>query len=124
MKQLYFSPRDRRSAPCRSGGWRDEGVGRRFAFRATACAITVVALLTPGGEAGRSLAVEPRGRTSGSTDGDAAFRSARMLVVGTACAWAAVGELARQKEWGRRLLAIGILAVNLVGDFRERYGAA
>ncbi len=39
---------------------------------------------------------------------------ALMAVVGTACGLAAVG-LARNSEWGRRL-AIGVLAVNLVGD--------
>ena len=39
---------------------------------------------------------------------------ALMAVVGTACGLAAVG-LASNAEWGRRL-AIGVLAVNLVGD--------
>jgi hypothetical protein len=37
-----------------------------------------------------------------------------MLLVGTACATAAIG-LARQKAWGRRL-AIAILVINLAGD--------
>ena len=37
-----------------------------------------------------------------------------MIVVGTACGLAAIG-LARNAEWGRRL-AIGVLAINLVGD--------
>jgi hypothetical protein len=39
---------------------------------------------------------------------------ALMALVGAACGLAAAG-LARNAEWGRRL-AIGILAVNLVGD--------
>ena len=39
---------------------------------------------------------------------------ALMAVVGAACGLAAFG-LARNAEWGRRL-AIGVLAVNLVGD--------
>lgn len=37
-----------------------------------------------------------------------------MIVVGTACAAAAVG-LWKRREWGRRL-AIGILLINLMGD--------
>jgi hypothetical protein len=39
---------------------------------------------------------------------------ALMAIVGAACGLAAVG-LAKNAEWGRRL-AIGVLAVNLVGD--------
>ena len=39
---------------------------------------------------------------------------ALMAVVGAACGLAAFG-LAKRAEWGR-LLAIGVLAVNLIGD--------
>ncbi len=37
-----------------------------------------------------------------------------MIIVGLACASAAIG-LARRARWGRRL-AIGVLAINLLGD--------
>ena len=84
-----------------------------FAFGATACAVTVAALLTPGGTLDIVWRVNPEAHLGFQKIGTA-LSVLLMFVVGTACAWAAVG-LARQKEWGRRL-AIGILAVNLIGD--------
>ena len=84
-----------------------------FAFGATACAVTVVALLTPGGMLELVWRLNPEAHLGFQKLGTA-LSVLLMFVVGIACARAAVG-LARQKEWGRRL-AIGILAVNLVGD--------
>jgi len=84
-----------------------------FAFGATACAFTVAALLTPGGTLDIVWRLNPEAHIGFQKIG-AALSALLMFGVGTACAWAAVG-LARQKQWGRRL-AIGILAVNLVGD--------
>ena len=84
-----------------------------FAFGATACAVTVAALLTPGGTLDIVWRLNPEAHLGFQKIGTA-LSVLLMFVVGIACAWAAVG-LARQKEWGRRL-AIGILAVNLIGD--------
>ena len=84
-----------------------------FAFGATACAVTVAALLTPGGKLDIVWRLNPEAHLGFQKIGTA-LSVLLMFVVGTACAWAAVG-LARQKEWGR-WLAIGILAVNLIGD--------
>ena len=84
-----------------------------FAFGATACAVTVAALLTPSGKLDIVWQLNPEAHLGFQKIGTA-LSVLLMFVVGTACAWAAVG-LARQKEWGRRL-AIGILAVNLIGD--------
>ncbi len=84
-----------------------------FAFGATAARLTVAALLTPGGTLDIVWRLNPEAHLGFQKIGTA-LSVLLMFVVGTACAWAAVG-LARQKEWGRRL-AIGILAVNLIGD--------
>jgi len=84
-----------------------------FAFGATACVVTVAALLTPGGTLDAVWRLNPEAHIGFQKIGTA-LSVLLMFVVGTACACAAVG-LARQKQWGRRL-AIGILAVNLVGD--------
>jgi hypothetical protein len=84
-----------------------------FAFGATACAVTVAALLTPGGKLDIVWRLNAEAHLGFQKIGTA-FSVLLMFVVGTACAWAAVG-LARQTEWRRRL-AIGILAVNLIGD--------
>jgi uncharacterized membrane protein (UPF0136 family) len=84
-----------------------------FAFGATACTVTVAALLTPSGTLDIVWRLNPEAHLGFQKIGTA-LSVLLMFVVGTACAWAAVG-LARQKQWGRRL-AIGILAVNLVGD--------
>ena len=84
-----------------------------FAFGAAACAVTVAALLTPGGTLDIVWRLNPDAHLGFQKIGTA-LSVLLMFVVGTACAWAAVG-LALQKQWGRRL-AIGILAVNLIGD--------
>ena len=83
-----------------------------FAIGAVICLITIIALLFPGG------ALEPIWRLN--PDAHAAFQKIGrlsillMLVVGSACALAAVG-LAKRTQWGHRL-ALGILSFNLLGD--------
>jgi hypothetical protein len=89
-----------------------EGVGRLFAFGATACAVTVAALLTPGGTLDIVCRLNPEAHLGFQKIGTA-LSVLFMFVVGTACAWAALGLAAQ--AMGRRL-AIGILTVNLVGD--------
>ena len=84
-----------------------------FAFGASACATTMAALLVPGGELDCVWRLN-RAAQVGFQQIGVPLSLLLMLVVGTGCGCAAVG-LARQKMWGRRL-AIGILAVNLVGD--------
>lgn len=84
-----------------------------FVLGITACAVTVAALLTPGGELSMVWRLNPDAHDGFQRIGTP-LSVLLMLVVATACALAAVG-LARQKKWGRRL-AIGILAVNLMGD--------
>jgi hypothetical protein len=83
-----------------------------FSFGTTMCVLTILGLLFP-----RSV-LEPMWRLN--PDAHAAFQSLGltsillMTAVGTACASAAIG-LARHKRWGW-WLAIGVLAVNLLGD--------
>jgi hypothetical protein len=84
-----------------------------FAFGATACTVTIAALLAPAGALDFVWRLNPEAQVEFQRIGTA-FSVLLMLGVGSACASAAVG-LARQKSWGRRL-AIGILAVNLAGD--------
>ena len=88
-----------------------------FAFGAGICLITIVALLFPGG------ALDPIWRLN--PDAHVAFQEIGrlsillMVVVGSACALAAVG-LATRARWGVSL-ALGILIVNLVGDLLNAF---
>ncbi|MGI8956739.1 MAG: hypothetical protein ACR2II_07480 [Chthoniobacterales bacterium] len=75
--------------------------------------MTVAALLLPGNALDLVWRVNPEAQT-GFQEIGRPLSVLLMLVVGTACATAAVG-LAWQKVWGR-WLAIGILLVNLAGD--------
>jgi hypothetical protein len=84
-----------------------------FVFGATACAVTIAMLLAPAGRVGFLWRLNPEAQVGFQRIGTA-FSVLLMLGVGLACACAAVG-LAWQKGWARRL-AIGILAVNLIGD--------
>jgi hypothetical protein len=84
-----------------------------FTFGAIACAVTMAALLKPGRALEVVWRLNPEAQLAFQQIGTP-LSVLLMLVVGAACASAAVG-LARQKNWGRQL-AIGILAVNLVGD--------
>lgn len=76
------------------------------------CVLTILGLLFPGS------ILEPMWRLN--PDAHTAFQSLGrlsillMLVVGAACASAAIG-LAARRSWGRRI-AIGVLAVNLLGE--------
>jgi hypothetical protein len=83
-----------------------------FAAGALICFVTVLALAFPGGFLEPVWRLKPEARVDFQKIGS--WSIALMALVGTACGLTAVG-LARQAEWGRRL-AIGILAVNLVGD--------
>lgn len=83
-----------------------------FAFGATMCALTIVLLLWPATLLGALWGLNPDAHTAFQSLGPWAV--ILMLVVGSACATAAIG-LARQKTWAR-WVAISILAVNLVGD--------
>jgi uncharacterized membrane protein (UPF0136 family) len=72
----------------------------------------MLALAFPGGFLEPIWRLKPEARVEFQKIGSASV--ALMAVVGAACGLAAVG-LARNADWGRRL-AIGVLAVNLVGD--------
>jgi hypothetical protein len=83
-----------------------------FAAGALICLVTMLALAFPGGFLEPIWRLKPEARVEFQRIGSASI--ALMAVVGAACGLAAVG-LAKNAEWGRRL-AIGVLAVNLVGD--------
>ncbi|MGH8093573.1 MAG: hypothetical protein ACREIF_08880 [Chthoniobacterales bacterium] len=84
-----------------------------FAFGACACLVTIAALLLPGSLLDAVWRLNPGARLGFQKIGPLLSVSL-MLMVGAACACAAVG-LAGRKSWGRNL-AIGILVVNLLGD--------
>ena len=83
-----------------------------FAAGALICLVTMLALAFPGGFLELIWRMKPEARVEFQRIGSTSM--ALMAVVGAACGLAAVG-LAKNAEWGRRL-AIGVLAVNLVGD--------
>jgi sterol desaturase/sphingolipid hydroxylase (fatty acid hydroxylase superfamily) len=83
-----------------------------FGFGACMCALTVVLLLFPGSELDRLWELNPTARTSFQTMGS--WSVSLMVLVGAACAAAAIGLL-RCATWGK-WIAIVILVVNLVGD--------
>jgi hypothetical protein len=83
-----------------------------FAFGTGMCLLTIVLLAFPGTALDALWRVNPEGHEAFAAHRALAFPL--MATVGIACASAAVG-LAKRAEWGRRL-AIGILAVNLLGD--------
>jgi hypothetical protein len=88
-----------------------------FAFGTGICLITIIALLFPGG------ALDPIWRLN--PDAHVAFQQIGrlsillMVVVGSACAVAAIG-LATRARWGVPL-ALGIVSVNLVGDLLNAF---
>jgi hypothetical protein len=84
-----------------------------FAFGATACAITIAALIFPGGWIELVWRLNPEARIGFQRMGPA-LSVLLMTVVGMACAGVAFG-LAKRRPWGRQL-AIGIVTVNLLGD--------
>ena len=83
-----------------------------FAGGALICLVTMLALAFPGGLLDPIWRLKPEARMEFQKMGRASV--ALMAVVGAACGLAAAG-LAKNAEWGRRL-AIGVLAINLVGD--------
>ena len=83
-----------------------------FATGALICFVTVLALAFPGGLLEPIWHLKPQAQVDFRQIGN--WSIALMAMVGTACGLAAVG-LARKAEWGRQL-ALGILAVDLVGD--------
>ena len=83
-----------------------------FCAGALICFVTMMAFAFPGGILEPIWELRPDARIEFQKLGN--WSVALMAAVGTACGLAAFG-LARKAEWGRRL-AIGILAVNLIGD--------
>ena len=84
-----------------------------FAAGASVCLVTMLALAFPGSLLESIWRLKPEAQTQFQEMGSGAS-IALMTLVGAACGLAAIG-LARNAEWGRRL-AIGVLAVNLIGD--------
>jgi hypothetical protein len=83
-----------------------------FAAGALICFMAMLALAFPGGFLEPIWRLKPDARIEfGAIGTDSVVL---MAMVGIACGLAAVG-LAKNAEWGR-YLAIGVLAVNLVGD--------
>jgi len=83
-----------------------------FAAGALICLMTMLALAFPGGFLEPIWQLKPEARVEFQKIGGVSV--VLMAVVGGACGLAAVG-LAKNAEWGSRL-AIGVLAVNLIGD--------
>src|SRR4030081_3359632 len=83
-----------------------------FGAGALICLVTTLALAFPGGFLEPIWRLRPDAQIEFQKVGT--WSIGLKAVVGTACGLAAIG-LARCAEWGRRL-AIGILAVNLIGD--------
>ncbi len=88
-----------------------------FAFGAGVCLLTIIALLFPGGALEPIWRLNPEAHVQFQKIGRLSILL--MLVVGSACALAAIG-LATRARWGRPL-ALGILMVNLVGDLLNAF---
>jgi hypothetical protein len=88
-----------------------------FAFGAGVCLLTIVALLFPGGALDRIWQLNPDAHVAFQQIGRLSILL--MIVVGSACALAAIG-LATRARWGVPL-ALGILLVNLVGDLLNAF---
>ena len=83
-----------------------------FLFGALMCLLTVIALIFPGGLFDPLWHLNPDAHRAFQRIGGWAILL--MALVGTACLLSAIG-LATRAPWGRQL-AVGVLAVNLVGD--------
>ena len=83
-----------------------------FAFGATMCALTVGLLLFPGSALDSLWRLNPDARLAFESLGY--WSVALMLMVGTACLFAAIG-LWRARPWGT-WLALIILSINMLGD--------
>ena len=83
-----------------------------FLFGALMCLVTVIALIFPGGLLDPLWRLNPDAHRAFQRIGGWAILL--MAIAGTACLLSAIG-LATRARWGRQL-AVGVLAVNLVGD--------
>ena len=83
-----------------------------FAFGATMCSLTLILLIFPGTQLDSAWRLNPDAHLAFQSLGKAGVLL--MAAVGTACAFAAIG-MWRGTQWGV-LLALGILAVNILGD--------
>ena len=88
-----------------------------FAFGACMCALTIWLLLFPGGALDSLWRLNPEAYAAFQRIGGLLILL--MVIVGVACALAAIG-LARNAKWGR-WLGILILAANLVGDLTNAF---
>ena len=88
-----------------------------FAFGACMCALTIWLLLFPGGALDSLWRLNPEAHAAFQRIGGLLILL--MVIVGVACALAAIG-LARNAKWGR-WLGILILAANLVGDLTNGF---
>ena len=83
-----------------------------FAFGASMCLLTIVLLVFPGSRLDSLWQLNPNAHAAFQSLGKTSILL--MLIVGSACTFAAIG-LAKNQLWGRNLALI-ILAVNLIGD--------
>ena len=83
-----------------------------FAFGATMCTLTIVLLLFPGTALDSLWRLNPEAHLAFQSFGK--WSVVLMLVIGTGCAFAAIG-LWQGTLWGRRLAVI-ILSLNILGD--------
>ncbi len=88
-----------------------------FAFGACMCALTIWLLLFPGGALDSLWRLNPEAHAAFQRIGGLSILL--MVIVGVACALAAIG-LAGNAKWGR-WLGILILAANLVGDLTNAF---
>ena len=92
-------------------------LARFFAFGACMCALTIWLLLFPGGALDSLWRLNPEAHAAFQRIGGLLILL--MVIVGVACALAAIG-LARNAKWGR-WLGILILAANLLGDLTNAF---
>ena len=92
-------------------------LARFFAFGACMCALTIWLLLFPGGALDSLWRLNPEAYAAFQRIGGLSILL--MVIVGVACALAAIG-LARNAKWGR-WLGILILAANLLGDLTNAF---
>src|SRR5215475_3899351 len=83
-----------------------------FVFGATMCTLTIVLLLFPGTALDSLWRLNPEAHLAFQSFGK--WSVVLMVVIGTGCAFAAIG-LWQDTLWGRRL-ALTILSLNILGD--------
>src|SRR5262245_22538928 len=83
-----------------------------FVFGATMCTLTILLILFPGTALDSLWRLNPEAHLAFQSFGK--WPVVLMLVIGTGCAFAAIG-LWRGTLWGRRLALI-ILSLNILGD--------